>query len=253
MAPPDATAVTVTAAVALDASVIGSLFTAASGPSGNVDEGAKKSVLLGIGAAVLGETEDKDSPAKLEVALQKVCGYFVAGDNSKTLDVCATAFPLGHDHDHDHRRLSFEDFEFEARRLSDSSSPYDTALGYTVESTFAAQTRAAIDQFVIDIKANDPPSQEELIYHIQESINENGGYREDFTTAAEAADFTVTMDDDEVFVIETVEEKFGKYFGYSARCEGKFGTTTLKKSKKKIVSKSTKMLGKFLQNLKIDL
>ena len=48
-----------------------------------------------------------------------------------------------------------------------------------------------------------------------------------------------------------VEEKFEKYFGYLARCEGKFCTTTL--NFLKIKPKSTKMLEKCRQNLKIDL
>ena len=49
-----------------------------------------------------------------------------------------------------------------------------------------------------------------------------------------------------------VEEKFGKQiFGYLARCEGKFCTTTLKFLK--IKPKSTKMNEKCSQNLKIGL
>ena len=54
-------------------------------------------------------------------------------------------------------------------------------------------------------------------------------------------------------LVETaeVEEKFEKYFGYLARCEEKFRTTTLIFSK--IKPKSTKMHEKRRQNLKIDL
>ena len=52
---------------------------------------------------------------------------------------------------------------------------------------------------------------------------------------------------------QDVEEKFEKYFGYFASCEGKFGTNYNPKIFKKIKPKSTKMQEKCRQNLKIDL
>ena len=51
-----------------------------------------------------------------------------------------------------------------------------------------------------------------------------------------------------VSFIITVVEKFENYFGYLARCEGKFGTTTLKISK--IASKSKKNTGKMPSKFK---
>ena len=55
----------------------------------------------------------------------------------------------------------------------------------------------------------------------------------------------------EDFSVKLKKNLANKNFGYLARCEGKFDTTTLKISK--IASKSKKIQGKCRQNLKIDL